>query len=476
MISWLQVSATRLGNYLYNDRSSQSNNLITHICSRLSIQPSEISSITFASRPSRSYDAEFSVGASDSEGRILNENSDLRAYCKLNNQNKYDIVISNGTSIIRAPQKMDYMFYNGSHITDITMSIVDTSHTTSMEHTFELCSTLLNLTQNFNTNLVTSFRSMFYGCSSIGNFNVNNFTTPKLTDTSYMFYGCSSLSILNMNYIDTHLVTDMSYMFYGCTHLFYSNLESLDFSSVTTTSHMCDGSGVSSITVRWNAPNLLDMSYMFANCVYLSSFNIPSSGTTFRANAVTNMSSLFEGCTYFTTLNLSRLNTTNVQNFSRMFYGCTKINRLDISSFIIDAQDEVTDMLNLGSNLARGETRITLPVTINKTITVSAGSMKWYDEQDNLIINGEVNNNYESQIIKGLYRQILVTRFSQYLRTRLNSSNITTLMFLDNIPSGTYDQVFPVGVSSSVSPGADTPDIDSDLKAYCKQVGPSNEN
>ena len=58
--------------------------------------------------------------------------------------------------------------------------------------------------------------SMFYGCSSLKELNLNNFNTNNVIYMRYMFNGCSSLKELNLNNFNTNNVTDMSYMFGGC--------------------------------------------------------------------------------------------------------------------------------------------------------------------------------------------------------------------------------------------------------------------
>ena len=73
LISWLRVNAVRQHDYLYNDKSTSAHNLITYICNKLSIQPTDISTIRLGSTIPSSYTTAFSVGASDNKGRILNE-------------------------------------------------------------------------------------------------------------------------------------------------------------------------------------------------------------------------------------------------------------------------------------------------------------------------------------------------------------------------------------------------------------------
>ena len=58
--------------------------------------------------------------------------------------------------------------------------------------------------------------SIFYGCSSLKELNLNNFNTNNVTNMRGMFSGCSSLKELNLNDFNTNNITNMSYMFSGC--------------------------------------------------------------------------------------------------------------------------------------------------------------------------------------------------------------------------------------------------------------------
>jgi len=58
---------------------------------------------------------------------------------------------------------------------------------------------------------------MFYRCSSLKKLNINNFNTNNVTTMKSMFSGCSSLKELNINNFNTFNVTNMNNMFSGCS-------------------------------------------------------------------------------------------------------------------------------------------------------------------------------------------------------------------------------------------------------------------
>ena len=57
--------------------------------------------------------------------------------------------------------------------------------------------------------------SMFDGCSSLKELNLNKFNTNNVTYMGFMFCGCSSLKELNLNNFNTNNVTYMGDMFFG---------------------------------------------------------------------------------------------------------------------------------------------------------------------------------------------------------------------------------------------------------------------
>ena len=113
-----------------------------------------------------------------------------------------------------------YMFHDCSKLTQLNLSIFNTSRITDMFGMFSDCTKLTKLDlSNFNTSNVINMSFMFDNCKALAQLDLSNFNTSKVTKTSYMFYDCSNLTQLNLSSFDTSHVIDMSWMFYNCQHL-----------------------------------------------------------------------------------------------------------------------------------------------------------------------------------------------------------------------------------------------------------------
>ena len=148
---------------------------------------------------------------------------------------------------------------------------------------------------HFNSSLVRSMESMFYGANPIEEINFSNFDTSKVNNMNHMFEFCSSLSSLNLSNFDTSNVEVMWRMFDGCT-----SLKSLDLSNFDT----------SNVVIMW---------------------------------------SMFDGCTSLKSLDLSNFDTSGVTNMEAMFYNCISLQFLDISNFnteYLRSSDVIFDNLN----------------------------------------------------------------------------------------------------------------------------------
>ena len=133
--------------------------------------------------------------------------------------------------------------FGGTDHISISVKACDTEKVTNMESMFSGCSSLKELDlNNFNTTKVAKMKYMFYYCSSLKNLNIRNFNTTNVTNMFYMFFECSSLTELDLKSFNTKNVTNMGSMFSGC-----SSLKELDLKNFDTT-------------------NVTDMGEMFKNC------------------------------------------------------------------------------------------------------------------------------------------------------------------------------------------------------------------
>ena len=99
---------------------------------------------------------------------------------------------------------MNEMFRYCTNLTNLDLSVLDTSKVTDMARMFENCTSLTTIYLNqFNTSQVTTMYSMFSGCRSLTTLDLSSFDTSKVTNMSYMFSNCSklttSITIMNSN-------------------------------------------------------------------------------------------------------------------------------------------------------------------------------------------------------------------------------------------------------------------------------------
>lgn len=101
------------------------------------------------------------------------------------------------------------------------------------DNMFSECISLTELDLSlFDTSLVTNMSNMFYGCSSLKTINLKNFNTEKTILMDAMFYSCESLIELDLSSFNTKTVISMENMFGGCSSLISLNLYSFDTRNV----------------------------------------------------------------------------------------------------------------------------------------------------------------------------------------------------------------------------------------------------
>lgn len=213
-----------------------------------------------------------------------------------------------------------YMFAGCSSLTNLDISMFDTSGGTDIRGMFSNCEKLANLTGSIDiTDKVTNLSRIFFNCHDLSSINVSGWDVSHVTDLSLAFYECASLTSLAVDNWVVGSVTTFANMFNGC-----SSLETLDVSG-------------------WNTSEGLDLSNMFKGCENLSSIDISN----FITNNAKDLSGMFGGCSSLTSLNLSNFNTSKANYIRAMFEGCTGIESLDLSSFDIS---HVLDMSRLFKN------------------------------------------------------------------------------------------------------------------------------
>ena len=151
---------------------------------------------------------------------------------------------------------MSFMFCNINE-SELEIHNLDTSNVTNMSYMFLDNKNMKKLTffNGVDTSKVTDMSSLFYGCSSLENFDLTQFDTSKVTSMNGLFYGCSSLKNIDLSSFDTSEVTDMGQMFSNCTSL-----------------------KTIYITDKWSTERVKSSTYMFDNCKSLTGSN----GTVFN--------------------------------------------------------------------------------------------------------------------------------------------------------------------------------------------------
>ncbi len=136
------------------------------------------------------------------------------------------------------------MFKDLTNIVNIQTSqtqLFNTEDVTDMSYMFAGC-TNLNILEgiSFNTTNVTTMAHMFEGCSAMTGLELP-FNTHHLRGDGMvaMFKNCSGLQTLTLNLFTTEQITDMSELFYGCTNMGQLNINRFVISNNTTLTNMC---------------------------------------------------------------------------------------------------------------------------------------------------------------------------------------------------------------------------------------------
>jgi len=208
--------------------------------------------------------------------------------------NRYNLYIA-GTDGVVAIGSLAYLFRNVNQMTDIDLTLLDTSSVTTMLQMFYGATGLTTLDlSTFDTSSVTTMQSMFNGATGLTTLDLSTFDTSSVTTMYAMFYGASGLTTLDLSTFDTSSVTNMQSMFSGSiTGLTALDLTSFDTSSVTTMYYMFNGaSGLTTLDLStFDTSSVTTMESMFRDTTSLQ--HVDFRRATF--GAVTQSSSMFTG-------------------------------------------------------------------------------------------------------------------------------------------------------------------------------------
>ena len=83
---------------------------------------------------------------------------------------------------------------------------------------------------HLNASLITSFRHLFSGCSSLKSVNFKNIQTTSLDSMHRIFVNCTSLEVISLSSLYTSKVKNYAGLVSGCTSLKILDLSNVDFS------------------------------------------------------------------------------------------------------------------------------------------------------------------------------------------------------------------------------------------------------
>ena len=175
----------------------------------------------------------------------------------------------------------------------------------------------LVISANGYINAPIDSKYLFAGMTNLESIDFANFKTVYVNSMTNMFLGDTNLTSLDLSSFDTRELKNISGMFQDCT-----NLESINFNN-------------------WS-PKLDNIFYEFSNCTHLKKLDLSG----FNVQNVSKFDYLFYRNLNLTNLNISTWNPNTVATISKMFASCSSLEKIDMSSFVIDASTNVTQALN----------------------------------------------------------------------------------------------------------------------------------
>ena len=74
---------------------------------------------------------------------------------------------------------------------------------------------------HFDSSLIESLESTFYGCISLESIDLSKFAAPSLTNMAQTFFHCSSLKAIDLSKLNSSSITNTNRMFCRCESLLY---------------------------------------------------------------------------------------------------------------------------------------------------------------------------------------------------------------------------------------------------------------
>lgn len=257
----------------------------------------------------------FDTNSANTAGvNIADPSSDLPIYMSVDPCSGVALVSTPASEFV-LPEDASYMFSNLAELEEIVnLKSVNTADVDNMSFMFYLngCQyeklKAIDLS-NFNTENVTTMRSMFNGCGHITELNLSTFNTQNVEDMQYMFYKCAKIKELDIAHFKTENCTNLSYTFGYCYELESVNVKDWDVEncgSFTGTFAYCYA--ITSLDLEnWDTSNATFVCNTFWHCHNLLTVNIPN----FSFASATDVRSLFNQCSSIQKLDVSMLDPMN---------------------------------------------------------------------------------------------------------------------------------------------------------------------
>lgn len=113
------------------------------------------------------------------------------------------------------------MFNSCKSLTEMDLTVIDTSNVDSFSGMFAHCSSVESLDlSNFNTSKTHLMTSMFSSCKALKTLNISSFDTSQVRDMASMFSRCSSLTQLDISHFTaSESLNYVDHMFQECDQL-----------------------------------------------------------------------------------------------------------------------------------------------------------------------------------------------------------------------------------------------------------------
>ena len=131
------------------------------------------------------------------------------------------------------------MFHDCVNITEIDLSLFDSSKVTRMSSMFENCISLMSINfGNFNSSIIVGMGSLFKNCISLKSLDLSKFDTQKVLYMNEMFSNCTKLQLLDLSSFITPNLKSLNSIFINCSSLISLNFPNLSMINVNKTINM----------------------------------------------------------------------------------------------------------------------------------------------------------------------------------------------------------------------------------------------